>query len=262
VKFTKIKEEGNESLFLVEGVTPAFINSLRRACMSEVPVMAIDEIEIIENKSAMYDEILAHRLGLIPLNTDLDYNLKERCKCGGKGCSRCEVRLKLDVEGPRIVYAKDLKSDDPKITPVYPEIPIVELLEGQKVDLVAIARLGFGKEHVKFSPCLAIHRNFPSIKIDVKKCNGCNACINVCPKHILVERDKKVAIDTEKLMECDLCLACVDACKENAIEVYGEEDKYLLYIESWGQLSVGQILKSAIQNLVKKLREFKRAAKL
>lgn len=262
MKFTRIKEEGNEGLFLIEGVTPAFINSLRRACMSEVPVMAIDEIEIMENKSAMYDEILAHRLGLIPLATDLSYDLKEKCKCGGKGCSRCEVRLKLNVEGPRIVYAKDLKSDDPKVIPVYPEIPIVELLEGQRIELVAIARLGFGKEHVKFSPCLAIHRSFPSIKIDGKKCTGCKACVNVCPKHVLVEHDKKVAVDPGRMMECDLCLACVDACKENAIEAYGEEGKYLLYLESWGQLNLDQILKSAVQNLVKKLKEFKKAVKL
>jgi len=262
VRVKKLWEKGNEATFLIENVSPAFMNSIRRSCMSEVPVLAIDEVHISKNKSAMYDEVLAHRLGLIPLKTDLkSYNLREECTCKGKGCSKCQVVLTLKAKGPGMVYAKDLKSTDPEVYPVYPEIPIVKLLEGQEIELEAIARLGFGKEHVKFSPCIATYRYYPVVEINQRACNKCKACVEACPKEILVEKDGKVFVDESKLMECDLCKACEDACEQGAIKVYGLENKFIFYIESWGQLSIEEIMRYAVKNLVKKFREFKKAGK-
>ncbi|MHA1926013.1 MAG: hypothetical protein ACW974_08870 [Candidatus Thorarchaeota archaeon] len=58
--------------FLVEGIDVAFANALRRTMLTRVPAMAIDEVLVLENTSVMYDEILAHRLGLVPLITDLE----------------------------------------------------------------------------------------------------------------------------------------------------------------------------------------------
>ncbi len=77
----KILEKGEFTTRLViEGTDTAFMNSLRRIILAEVPAMAIDEIVVIENSSLLHDEILAHRMGLIPLKTDLDsYNLPEEC---------------------------------------------------------------------------------------------------------------------------------------------------------------------------------------
>jgi DNA-directed RNA polymerase subunit D len=68
--------------FIVRGVNVPFVNALRRIILTEVPTMAIDEIILLENSSILNDEILAHRIGLIPLKTDLDsYNLPEECEC-------------------------------------------------------------------------------------------------------------------------------------------------------------------------------------
>ena len=68
--------------FIVRGVNAPFVNALRRIILTEVPSMAIDEIVILENSSILNDEILAHRMGFIPLKTDLDsYSLPEECKC-------------------------------------------------------------------------------------------------------------------------------------------------------------------------------------
>ncbi|MDI6810981.1 MAG: DNA-directed RNA polymerase subunit D, partial [archaeon] len=68
----KIVERGkNEVKFMLSGMKPRFANALRRAMIAEVPKLAIDEVEIHENTSLLYDEQLALRLALIPLKTDL-----------------------------------------------------------------------------------------------------------------------------------------------------------------------------------------------
>jgi DNA-directed RNA polymerase subunit D len=119
--------------------------------------MAIDDIVILENSSVLYDEILAHRLGMIPLRTDLErYVLPEKCDCGSPlGCQKCRVLLVLDAvahDKPRTVLSGDLVSEDRDIKPVSANIPIVKLAAGQSVKLEAYARLGKGKEHAKWQP--------------------------------------------------------------------------------------------------------------
>lgn len=58
-------------------------NALRRVIISEVPTMAIELVEISENTSALHDEFLAHRCGLIPLVSDSvdEFNFKDQCPC-------------------------------------------------------------------------------------------------------------------------------------------------------------------------------------
>ena len=58
-------------VFLIEGISIEMLNALRRIILKEIPTMAVDEVIILKNDSPLYDEILAHRLGLIPLVTDL-----------------------------------------------------------------------------------------------------------------------------------------------------------------------------------------------
>ena len=153
----KILEEDDRRIkFSLSGVSPAFANALRRVMISEVPTMAIDKVEFYQNSSGLFDEVIAHRLGLIPLTFDPSkYNLKSECKCKGKGCSLCEVTLKFDSknltdENNYTVKSGDLESNDPEVRPLYDDIPIVELLRGQKLKFVATARLGIGKEHAKW----------------------------------------------------------------------------------------------------------------
>ncbi len=63
----------------------------------EVPTMAIEDVEFRKNNSILYDEIIAHRLGLVPLKTDLkSYNLPEKCKCKGEGCARFQLTVPID----------------------------------------------------------------------------------------------------------------------------------------------------------------------
>ena len=80
-----LSNKGNKLSLVVKDINPAIANTLRRLCSVEVPVLAIEEVNFIKNGSALYDEILAHRLGLIPLETDLKaYNIKEKRTCKGE----------------------------------------------------------------------------------------------------------------------------------------------------------------------------------
>src|SRR5271169_5425064 len=154
----KVLEESDEKVSLqLEGVDRSYANAVRRFCISEVPSMAIDDIVILENSSVLYDEILAHRLGMVPLRTDLErYVLPEKCDCGSPlGCQKCRVLLVLDAvaqDKPRTVMSGDLVSEDREIKPVSPNIPLVKLAAGQAVKLEAYARLGRAKEHAKWQP--------------------------------------------------------------------------------------------------------------
>ncbi len=140
-----------------KGVDRSYANAIRRVAISQVPTMAIDDVVILENSSVMFDELVAHRLGLIPLKTDLErYNLPEDCDCkNALGCPKCRVLLVLDAEATdrvKTVLSSDLVSEDPETKPVSESIPIVKLAPGQKVKLEAYARLGKGNEHAKWQP--------------------------------------------------------------------------------------------------------------
>jgi DNA-directed RNA polymerase subunit D len=154
----KVLEESDEKVSLqIEGIDRSYANAIRRFCISEVPAMAIDDIVILENSSVLYDEILAHRLGMIPLRTDLErYVLPEKCDCGNPlGCQKCRVLIVLDAvahDKSRTVLSGDLVSEDREIRPVSANIPIVKLAAGQSVKLEAYARLGRAREHAKWQP--------------------------------------------------------------------------------------------------------------
>ena len=120
IKLVEYQEKKNRLTFSVKGADTAYANTLRRIMGFEVPVMAIDEVEFRKNTSILYDEMIAHRLGLIPLSTDLkSYNMTSECKCKGEGCASCTVKLILKAQGPCTVYASDIKSKDPETNQVH-----------------------------------------------------------------------------------------------------------------------------------------------
>lgn len=245
-----IKNEKDKMVFSIDGISPAMANTLRRMMIAEVPTLAICNVEFTKNMSALYDEIIAHRLGLIPIKTDLkSYNFSEECKCKGKGCAMCQLGLTLKATGPCVVKASDLESKDPKCVPVHPDMPIVTLEKGAKLELNAIAKLGKGKEHVKFSPGLVYYRAYPKIKIlkDNEK------CMEVCPKKVFKMEGQKLKV--ADLEACDLCNACVESYKDS-VDINYEEGKFIFFIESWGQMSLKNIMLTSLDMLNEKLDEF------
>jgi len=242
--------------FTLSGASPAFANGFRRAMIGEVPTLAIEDVRIYDNTSAFFDEMLAHRLGLIPIKTDLStYSTQEKCSCGGAGCPGCTVTFTLSVEGPKTVLSSDLISQDPNATPVYDNIPIVKLTKGQKLVLEAHAILNTGREHAKWQPTLVCgFKNHPVVSIS-EACDACMNCVDVCPRVILEVPDpkgKKVRVVDGKLPECSMCRLCEKACLESgigdepAITISAETDRYIFIVESDGSLPVKEIMDRAL----------------
>jgi DNA-directed RNA polymerase subunit D len=260
VEIKVLKKDEDNLRLLIRGVNIPYVNALRRIVLSEVPCMAIDEIVMVENSSILQDEIIAHRLGLIPLKTDLDsYNLPEECPCKSEfGCNLCRVTLALDVEakdGSRTIYSGDLKSESESVVAVSDKIPIVKLAKEQKIRLEAYARLGKGKNHAKWQPVsMCAYKYLPQIEIS-KNCSVCGKCVEMCPKKVLAKTDNK--IEVRDLMACTLCQDCAEACPEKprAITVSGEEDAYIFSLESTQALSPERILTEAVKTLDKQLKE-------
>ncbi|MBS3151837.1 DNA-directed RNA polymerase subunit D [Candidatus Woesearchaeota archaeon] len=249
-----LKREGNKTTFLMKDSNPAFVNAIRRVITSEVPTMAIRRATITKNSSALFDEILAHRLGMLPLFTDLSsYDLPEKCNCKGSGCTKCQVVVTLKAEGPLTVYASDLKFQDPKIKPVYAKMPIVKLLKGQELEFEAVATLGTGKEHAKFNPGLVYYKGYPKINID--KVKNPEEVVKSCPVNVYEIKGKQLTIVDQEA--CTLCMACVDAVDpKEGIKVEGSEKDFIFTIESWGKITPEEILGKALEFLDEKLDEF------
>jgi len=221
----------SKAKFVLSGVSSAFANALRRSMITEVPSLAIDDINIYENTSVLFDEVIALRLGLIPLKTDLNsYVLRSECKCE-EGCPRCQVSLMLSAEGPKTVYSGDLQSK-----------------KDQKLVLEAIARLGKGKDHVKWQPVVACgYKNLP--KIVISGCDGCGACVEVCPKGIL-ELNETVAVKDE--IKCSLCRLCEKACESGAIKINTDPASFVFSVEADGSMPCIEMILRAAEETKKK----------
>lgn len=253
------KKEGKLS-FLLEKSTVAFANSLRRAAMEDVAVMAVEEVEIRKNTSVLYDEILAHRLGLVPIKTDLkSYNLPSECPCKGAGCAQCQLKLSLKAKGPATVYASEIESTDPKSAPVFPKMPIAKLLKGQVLELEMVAILGQGREHSKWTPGMTFYKYSPKITIS-KKGESCLECIKLCPQNVFEKKGEKLAINEKNLTNCHLCGQCEETSK-GEVKVEKDVNNFVFYVESWGQLSPEEIIMQASKKLDAKLDDFAEAFK-
>jgi DNA-directed RNA polymerase subunit D len=138
-----VKNDKNKIVFVSE-IEESLANAIRRY-VNEIPVVAIDEVEISKNDSPLYDETMAHRLGLVPLK--LERKLDEKSSMKGK----------FVANGEGIIYSKEIKGSGFNV--VYPEIPITHLSKDQEVEIILSVKLGKGSEHAKFSPGFIFYRD-------------------------------------------------------------------------------------------------------
>jgi len=230
-----VNKKYNQLTFTAE-VDESLANAIRRY-VDQILVLAIDEVEISKNDSPLYDETVAHRIGLVPLKMDKTMNEKTT------------EQLALIAKKDGIIYSEDLKG---KVEPVYDKIPITVLKKGQELEILATARMGKGSKHSKFSPGFMFYRDSVKVKID-KDCP--KEVVNVCPRKILILDNGKVSITDEN--QCDMCEACTDFCrkvKKDSIELTPTKE-LVITVEGFGQMEEEEIFKKAIETLKDDLKE-------
>lgn len=223
-----------EKLILRLSITETLANAIRRS-IAEVPTLAIDEVEIFKNDSALYDEMLAHRLGLVPLKTEKTMSAKTK------------IDLKLSKTGPCTVYSGDLQGN---ADVVYGKIPLTILGEGHKVELIATAILGKGIEHAKYTPGLAFYRHISNIKSapEIDK---------------IIEKSKSFfkAEKSGSKWTADLTDAEKNAIEAIDKKAISDSDEILFIVESYGNMPAEDMFKKAIEALEDNLDEFAKALK-
>lgn len=256
MKLEKIKEEKkkNKLVLLFKESDEVFANTVRRLILEEVPTLAVEDLELKDNSSALYDEMLGLRLGLIPIKTDLkSYELKEKCKCNGEGCARCELKITLKVGRKGYVYAEDAQSADPKCTFVYPKMPIVKLLAKQKVDLTMTAVLGKGKDHAKWASGWAYYKKEPVLKVG--KVTDPQLVAEQSSDGVFTLKGNKLEINEEKVYESQLLEYYSELDKGISLEY---TDNIIFMMESWGQLSCKEMLAQSAEILLEKVEEMEK----
>jgi DNA-directed RNA polymerase subunit D len=245
----KVLQYSNDYLkFAVEGVKPSLVNSLRRVLISDVPVLAIDRVIILDNTTVMYDEVLAHRLSMIPLKTNLSKLPKiEECEEELVDPSLCQVRYQLSVKASDqvvSVYAKDLIPDDPDFAPLYPDTLILRMSKGQVLSIEAYAKLGRARDHAKWQACLASYYYYPKVQLLNAKDDRCAACEEFC-KGISKGDDGYVITDP---LQCsfDNWKTCEETCS-GSLAVDWDEDKYVFWIENYGNMDMPSLVKEAFR---------------
>jgi len=216
-------------------------NSLRRS-LNRIPIRAVDELKISKNDSSLYDETVAHRIGLIPLKTPKNVKGDE------------VLKLKLKVKKPGFVYSGDIKGDGEI---VYDGIPILLLNEAQEVNIEMSTRIGTGEEHAKFSPGLIYYRNAYEITLDSEFLGEIK---RVFPENTIKTKGSKIVVLDDKAKSAlDFCEALVERNGKKAeLKWTGE---IIFTIESFGQLDVTIILEKALEVLEKDLKSFIKALK-
>jgi DNA-directed RNA polymerase subunit D len=260
LQFRELTE--TKAVVVVDDMSPSSMAALRQTLTSDIPKMAIEQVEFhlgpirdqdgkeYESISPLFDEILSHRLGMIPIPTDLEFfNFKDGCECEGEGCPKCSIMYVLNKKGPCTVYSGDLEPvGDASLKIKDDLIPVVKLSEGQAPLIYATAILGTGRDHSKWQVCHGVgYKYYPSVVIDPKKCDKGASCVQICPRDVFTEGDKKIEVTDEEA--CVLCDSCVEACELGAITVKGDPTKFVMRFETDGSVSAKDALKYALKVL-------------
>ncbi len=146
MKIESLEDNNKVYRFVLKDATNSYANALRRVAINHVKCFAIDTVTFYENSSAIFDEYIAHRIGLIPIKTPTSGYSEED-----------EILFTLEAEGPKTVYSGDLEGKDKEVKVANEKIPIIKLAAEQKLRIDCKAILGNGARHAKFQPGLVTY---------------------------------------------------------------------------------------------------------
>ncbi|GBG91118.1 hypothetical protein CBR_g51921 [Chara braunii] len=285
----EVKKLTNEEMvFDLIGIDAAIANAFRRILIAEVPMMAIEKVYIANNTSIIQDEVLSHRLGLVPLKADprrFDFKTDEEL-ASEKNTIVFKLHVKCVRRGERVinsrVYSSELKwlpkgseyppeqkqkftafsasqeekfADDP-IQPFYSDIILAKLRPGQEIELEAHAVKGMGKTHAKWSPvATATYRMLPEVVLKEEiKGEMAEELVKKCPAKVFdiedlpVKGEKRACVARPR--DCTLCRECIreDGWGER-IQLHRVKHHFIFSIESTGALPPNVLFTEAVKIL-------------
>lgn len=251
------------------GVDAAIANAIRRVMISEVPTVAIDKVHLWQNTGVIQDEILCHRLGLVPIWVP-DIDSVESAREEGddfdiSGAIKFKLHVKCPADYPKgqnlHVYSKDMKFEaQTKIQqdwvqpprPVHGDILLAKLRPGQEIECELYCLKGTGKIHAKWSPvCTASYRLMPQVTIRGEQRNeAARQLVQICPKKVF-DIEENVAV-VKRPRDCSACRRCIEELPQGIVELAKVKDHFLFSIESSGCMPAAEIFARALGILVSK----------
>jgi DNA-directed RNA polymerase subunit D len=241
------------------------VHLLRRAIVSRIPVMAIDYVSISKNSSVINDELLSHRIGMIPLISD---------EMGDTN----ETYYTLNVKGPTYVTSNNLifNTGNEKIKPIA-DIPIIRLKDGETIELTAMAKRGIASEHAKWSiTSVVYYYNIPQVKImgydneeidstapsgrvrsKVEVDDNIRQWLNECSVSQMFKlSDNSIIINRDKYEYFDECVAI--ASKYGITVTINENtDEYIFGLDTVGSLKPENVISSAMDVVIQNTKQAK-----
>lgn len=274
-----LEMEERRARFILRNSSPAMANALRRTLLNDIPKMAIDKVEFhlgpimddtgekeYESATPLFDEIIAHRLGMVPVPT-LDYFvLQDECTCGGEGCPSCKFMYSLNKHGPVTVLSGDLMPlGDPDMRVVDENIPIVLLEDNQAVMIYATAVMGTASKHVKWQVCSGVGYTYlATVVLSAGPEAALEYLVRDCPdKYYRLEDGRLTMLDARWTRDV---LAHVDHPDDDFREEFGDDvvfsveydDKdFAFSFETDGSLTAQKALEKAASILVDELQAFR-----
>ena len=281
----------NNIRIVLSDTNAAQVNSLRRAILADVPKMAITKVrfeqgvtqdnkgEVIESVNVLPDEVLAHRLAMVPVPTFLEEFVfpeddpnNESLPEDQWGSPLSQIIYHLSIRGPnsdsadefKTVYAGDLNvlgETKLQIKEEHSRIPLTILSKGQYLELYAYATLGRGREHAKWCPAAAVTFQ-PRQKAILAKPKKANVLfdLNLTSKSGRQINSKiftnKECTDVDAVLDLERALHQVgygtgrDEDFDNAIVMEDIEGEYVFSFESDGSMSTEEIFNRACEELV------------
>lgn len=276
LQIVRVKREPMVLEFDMIGIPAPIANSLRRIMLSEVPSMAIEKVYIFNNTTIIQDEVLAHRLGLIPLRADprlFEYKLEEDEEGTENDTLEFELKFKCTRKQPKEsqvfeqnygVYSGQIKwlpkgrqsamFREPSVGPIDSDILIAKMRPGHELDLKLIAVKGVGKDHAKFSPvATAWYRLLPQISLN-REVSGPNAqLLQKCFSPGVIGIDEKGRAFVKDARN-DSCSRNVYRYPEiaDSVTLSRVRDHFIFTVESVGALEPEDIFIEAVKCLKKK----------
>ncbi|MCL4314318.1 MAG: DNA-directed RNA polymerase subunit D [Candidatus Thermoplasmatota archaeon] len=248
--------------FKVTDITPAIANSIRRTLIADIPKLAIEKVVIhhgiirdrednqYDSSMPLFDEVVAQRIAMVPIKTDLKMNFREECTCGGKGCALCTATYSINRVGPCMVYSSDiLPVSNPNAVIADPDIPIVKLGPKQGILISAEAIMGRGSVHSKWQVTSGVsHKYHREFIVNKQKISNW-ADFKKSYQNSIVRENEKEIVFTDDFGTRGVS----QSCQVPGVEVREDSTNFIFKFETDGSLAPLEVLEYALNRLPQRL---------